>query len=150
MSAALGLMFVLLYLWTFNLVDYELEGASVESLTGTVRYVDSGGMLVQDDDSGEYTRLRMIRGISYFKSDKGRLQGRTLEFTRLRDAILTCALDGQELCVAQCSSAAQCLERRREREAPLGLPLAAFGISLVCLGLHRGRRRPSASGADSL
>ncbi|MGE7959646.1 hypothetical protein ACQKQA_24300 [Pseudomonas sp. NPDC089530] len=144
LSFGLGLFFVLLYLWVFNLVDYGLDGASVESLTGKVLYVDRGGVLVEDADSGEYTRLKVVRGISYLNADHDRLLGHRVSFTHLRDALLTCNLDGQQLCSAQCASATECLDSRRERESPSGMLGFAFGSSLVCFGLHRVRQRKSA------
>lgn len=141
LSLALGLFFLVLYLWVFNLVDYGLDGASVESLTGKVLYVDRGGVLVEDADSGEYTRLKAIRGISYLNADADRLLGHTVTFTHLRDALLMCTLDDQPLCNAQCASAMECLDSRRERESPSGMLGMAFGSSLVCFGLHWARRR---------
>ena len=146
LSFAIGLFMALLHLWIFNVVDYGLDGANVESLSGKVLYADRGGMLIEDADSGEYTRLKVIRGITYLRSGHGPLRGQTLHFTYLRDALLSCTLDGQELCIAQCSNAMECLDSRREREAPQGMLIVAFGTSLACLGLHGLRRRKPASG----
>ncbi|QQZ44882.1 hypothetical protein IF690_25105 [Pseudomonas sp. SK3(2021)] len=147
MAFAIGLCMALLHLWVFNVVDYGLEGANVESLSGKVLYADRGGMLIEDADSGEYTRLKVVRGITYLRSGHDPLRGQTLHFTYLRDVVLSCTLDGEELCIAQCANAVECLDSRREREAPQGMWVVAFGTSLVCLGLHALRRRKSASGS---
>ena len=146
LSFAIGLFMTLLQLWIFNFVDYGMDGANVESLSGKVLYADRGGMLIEDADSGEYTRLKVVRGITYLRSGDGPLRGRTLHFTYLRDAVLSCTLDGEELCIAQCANAMECLDSRRQHEAPQGMLIVAFGTSLVCLGLHGLRRRNSASG----
>lgn len=142
---AIGLFFSGGLAWAFLIADYGLEGASVESLTGKVVFSDAASMMVEDPDSGELTRLRMVRGVSYRLAGDEAFQGKTLGFTHLRGTVLTCTLDGKARCKALCSTAAECRENLRERDSSLYLGLFWFALSLACVASHylgQHRREP--------
>lgn len=142
-SFLLGLVFALIQLWTLNATDDGLEGASVESARARVVSLDSFSLMTEDLDSGERRQLKEVRGLTRWVVERGTVKGQVLEFTYLRDYLLSGSFNGAAVCVALCSNALECQENRRERESSLAMLLFAWGTTLGCLMLHGLRLRAS-------
>ncbi|WP_051586123.1 hypothetical protein [Pseudomonas sp. PH1b] len=134
-SFAVGLAFALIEAWTCNGLDYGLEGASLDSLRARVVAVETGALLVEDPDSGERQRLRLVRELTQLQVPLSQLPGQTLVFSHLRGYLLQCSRDAQPWCSAQCSSAEQCQERLRQSQSSLGMLGFAWLASLACVVL---------------
>ncbi|WP_248795578.1 hypothetical protein [Pseudomonas sp. MWU13-2105] len=97
--------------------DFGLQGATVESFTGTfIHVIHSKGagvsLLTKSLETGRYQKFSVGR-LSIFSDRVGYLRGQPIELNHLAGQVLTCQINGVEFCTARCWDSASCIALER-------------------------------------
>ena len=98
--------------------DFGLQGATVESFTGTFIHVlrskgEGVNLLTKNLETGRYQKFSVGR-LSTFSDGVSDLRGQPIELNHLAGHVLTCQINGVEFCTARCRDAASCIALERE------------------------------------